>query len=33
MANLTKELSEQFKQSKELEERIRKNLENVGWKI
>lgn len=33
MARLTKELSEQFKQSKELEQKIKENLEKVGFKI
>ncbi|HEC88901.1 MAG TPA: SAM-dependent DNA methyltransferase [Thermoplasmata archaeon] len=31
MARLTKELAEQFKKSKELEEEIRRNLEDVGY--
>lgn len=33
MAKLTKELSVQFKQSKELEERIKKNLKSMGFEI
>lgn len=33
MKRLTKELSEQFKQSKEMEARIRKNLKGIGFKI
>jgi type I restriction enzyme M protein len=33
MARLTKELSEQFQQSKELEQKIKENLEKVGFKI
>lgn len=33
MAKLTKELSMQFKQSKELEERIKKNLKSIGFEI
>lgn len=33
MARLTKNLSEQFKQSKELEQKIKDNLEKVGFKI
>ena len=33
MKRLTGELSGQFKQSKELEERIKKNLESIGFKI
>ena len=33
MARLTKELSEQFKQSKDLEQKIKENLEKVGFKI
>ncbi|MBU3924477.1 type I restriction-modification system subunit M [Patescibacteria group bacterium] len=33
MAILTKELSGQFKQSKELEDRIRKNLKSIGFNI
>ena len=33
MAKYTKELSGQFKQSKELEERIKKNLKSIGFEI
>ena len=33
MGRITKELSGQFKQSKELEERIRKNLKGIGFEI
>jgi type I restriction enzyme M protein len=33
MAKLTKELSGQFKQSKELEDRIKKNLKSIGFEI
>ncbi|MDP1760388.1 MAG: SAM-dependent methyltransferase, partial [Candidatus Woesebacteria bacterium] len=33
MAKLTKELSAQFKQSKGLEERIKKNLKSIGFEI
>ena len=33
MAKYTKELSGQFKQSKELEERIKKNLKSIGFGI
>ncbi len=33
MARLTKELAEQFKKSKELEEEIRKNLRMIGWEV
>lgn len=33
MAKLTKDLSAQFKQSKELEERIKKNLKSIGFEI
>jgi len=33
MARLTKELGEQFKESKELEERIKKNLKGIGFEI
>lgn len=33
MANLTRELSEQFNQSKKLEERIRKNLGSIGFNL
>ena len=33
MGRITKELSDQFKQSKELEERIRKNLKSIGFEI
>jgi type I restriction enzyme M protein len=33
MAKLTKELSAQFKQSKELEERIKKNLKSIGFEV
>lgn len=33
MGRLTKELSEQFKQSKELEDRIKKNLKGIGFEI
>jgi len=33
MKKITAELSEQFKQSHELEERIKKNLESIGFKI
>ena len=33
MAKITEELSEQFKQSKELEERIKKNLASIGFEI
>jgi type I restriction enzyme M protein len=33
MERLAKELSEQFKKSKELEERIKNNLNELGWKI
>ena len=33
MDRLTKELSDQFKRSDELEEEIKKNLEGLGWKI
>lgn len=33
MAKYTKELSGQFKQSKELEERIRKNLKSIGFNL
>lgn len=33
MGRLTKELSEQFKQSKELEERIKGNLKSIGFEI
>lgn len=33
MAKLTNELSEQFKQSKELEDRIKKNLSSIGFEI
>ena len=33
MTKLTKELSEQFKKSKELEERIKKNLKGIGFNI
>ena len=33
MATLTKELSEQFKESKELEERIKKNLKDIGFEV
>lgn len=32
-ATLTKKLSEQFKQSKELEERIKKNLKSIGYDL
>lgn len=33
MGRITKELSDQFKQSKELEGRIKKNLKNIGFEI
>jgi len=33
MSRITKELSDQFKQSKELEDRIRKNLKEIGFEI
>jgi type I restriction enzyme M protein len=33
MKELTSELSEQFKESKELEERIKKNLKDIGFEI
>jgi type I restriction enzyme M protein len=33
MAKLTKELGEQFKESKQLEERIKKNLKSIGFDI
>ncbi len=33
MAKLTKELSAQFKRSKELEERVKKNLKSIGFEI
>ena len=33
MAKLTKELGEQFEQSKELEDRIKKNLKSIGFEI
>ena len=33
MKRLTGELSDQFKQSKELEERIRKNLKGIGFEV
>ncbi len=33
MGRLTKEISEQFKQSKGLEERIKKNLKSIGFEI
>ena len=33
MKELTSELSEQFKESKELEERIKKNLKGIGFEI
>ncbi len=33
MGRLTKELGEQFKESKKLEEEIKKNLEGIGWRI
>jgi len=33
MERLTKELSEQFKESKKLEEDIKINLEKIGWKM
>ncbi|MFA6098309.1 MAG: class I SAM-dependent DNA methyltransferase [Patescibacteria group bacterium] len=33
MTKLTKELSGQFKQSKELEERVKKNLKDIGYEI
>ena len=33
MARLTKELSVQFKQSKELEQKIKENLKKVGYDI
>jgi type I restriction enzyme M protein len=33
MKRLTAELSEQFKESKELEERVRKNLKEIGFEI
>jgi type I restriction enzyme M protein len=33
MERLTKELSEQFKESKKLEEDIKLNLEKIGWKL
>lgn len=33
MTRLTKELSEQFAQSKELEERVRKNLGSIGYTV
>ncbi len=33
MAKITKELSGQFKQSKELEKRIKNNLKGMGFEI
>ena len=33
MEKLTSELAEQFRQSKELEERIRENLKNIGFEL
>ena len=33
MKNLTKELAEQFEQSKELEEKIKSNLKSIGFKL
>ena len=33
MKRLTEELKEQMEESKKLDERIKKNLENIGFKI
>ena len=33
MKRLSKELSEQFTQSKELEEKIKENLEKIGYRL
>jgi hypothetical protein len=33
MAKITAELSDQFKQSKELEDRVKKNLKSIGFEI
>jgi type I restriction enzyme M protein len=33
MKRITAELSDQFKQSKELEDRIKKNLKGIGFEI
>jgi len=33
MARLTSELSAQFVESRKLEQQLRKNLEELGWRI